>query len=256
MEKYHSDRYGGWNRHTWKDAEEISAAIFVPWDTALEVTVSGLAGARVQVVIDEWESAEVTAAAIRLRVGRPVRQGNHRVAVRWRDLPDGEPEVTAMAVKIKSLGEVERDTPGLFKELMKHHNPDRFEAVQTVVISFPRGNECHVYGIFSIDKKALSSSDPSRDVIKQDFLVYEPAANRATYYTGHPERLHDTYESIDSFCERFGAPHYGCKRKPDASWTCEDHHYRLDERDRLPVEPEFRKALDAAVDGAKPGEDH
>jgi hypothetical protein len=202
-------------------------------------------------VIDEWESVEVLGAATRLRVGRPVRQGNHRVAVRWRDLPNGEPEVTAMAVKIKSLAEVERDAPGLFKELMKHHSPEKFEAVQAVVISFPRGNEYHVYGIFSIDKKALSSGDPRSDVIKQDFLVYEPASNRATYYTGHPEKLHDTYESIDAFCERFGSPHYGCIRNPDASWTCEDHHYRLNERDRLPVETEFRTMVDAAIERAR-----
>ena len=156
-----------------------------------------------------------------------------------------------MAVKIKSLAEVERDAPGLYRELMKHHNAEKFEAVQAVVISFPRGNECHVYGIFSIDKQALSGGDPCRDVVKQDFLVFEPASNRATYYTGHPERLHQTYASIDAFCERFGAPHYGCFRTSEKSWTCEDHHYRLDERDRLPVEPEFRAAVEAAIERAK-----
>lgn len=251
MERYHSDRYGGWNRHPWEDAEEISASVFAPWDSVLEVSVSGLRGARVTVVIDDWEAAElVCSTGTRLRTVRPVRQGRHRVAVRWRDLPYGEPEVTAMAVKMKSLAEVEHDTPGLFKELMKHHNRDKFEAVQAVIISFPRGNECHVYGIFSIDKKALASGDPHRDVIKQDFLVYEPAMNRATYYTGHPERLNETYESIDAFCERFGSPHYRCARKSDGAWTCDDHHYRLDERDRLPIEPEFRAAVDAAVERA------
>ena len=93
-----------------------------------------------------------------------------------------------MAVKIRSLAQVEAENPDLFRAMMKHHNPARFVLVSQVIISFPRGNECHVYGIFTIDKEMLRSGGPGAPVIKQDFLVFEPGSDpaRAIYYTECP----------------------------------------------------------------------
>ena len=34
-------------------------------------------------------------------------------------------------------------------------------------------------------------------------------------------------------------------------WRCSDHHFPIEQFDRLPSEPAFRKAIDAAIEQAK-----
>jgi hypothetical protein len=225
--------------------------VFAPWDCSIEVSARGLGGCHVQIVVDHANTLELEVpSGGRAYTYRPIGQGNHRVAVRWRGCgPDRDPEVRAVAVKIRPLAQVEAENPDLFRAMMKHHNPKRFVLCGQVIISFPRGNECHVYGIFTIDKQMLRSTDPAAPVIKQDFLVYEPGSDpsRAVYYTGMAERPNATYQHIDRLCERFGVPHYGCRRRDDGRWICADHHYRLDEMDRLPVEAAFRDAIASAL---------
>jgi hypothetical protein len=229
--------------------------VFAPWASSIEVSAEGLDGCRVQIIVDEHQTLELTVPeGGRAYTYRPVEEGRHRVGVRWRGCgPDRDPGVRAVAVRIRPLAQVEAENPDLFRAMMKHHNAARFVLVGQVIISFPRGNECHVYGIFTIDKEMLRRGDPGAPVIKQDFLVFEPGSDpaRAIYYTGMPEQPHATYQHIDRLCERFGEPHYGCRRRDDGSWRCADHHYRLDEIDRLPVEPEFRAAIAASIERAR-----
>jgi hypothetical protein len=229
--------------------------VFAPWGCSIEIAARGLGGCRVQIIVDDEHTLEIAVPdGGRAYTYRPIAEGSHRVGVRWRGRgPDRDPEVRAVAVKIRPLAQVEAQNPDLFRAMMKHHRPARFVLVGQVIISFPRGNECHVYGIFTIDKEMLRGGDPAAPVIKQDFLVYEPGSDpaRAVYYTGMPERPDATYEHIDRLCERFGEPHYGCARRDDGGWRCADHHYRLDELDRLPVEPEFRAAIAAAIARAR-----
>lgn len=228
--------------------------VFAPWECSIEVAAEGLGGCRVQIVVDDPTRELAVPEGGRAHTSRPVRTGRHWVAVRWRGCgPDRDPQVRAVAVKIRPLAQVEAENPDLFRAMMKHHKPARFVLVGQVIISFPRANECHVYGIFTIDKEMLRTGDAGAPVIKQDFLVYEPGSDpaRAIYYTGMAERPDATYQHIDRLCERFGEPHYGCRCRDDGSWRCADHHYRLDEIYRLPAEPEFRAAIAAAIERAR-----
>ena len=76
--------------------------------------------------------------------------------------------------------------------------------------------------------------------------VFTPA--EITYYTGFPSP--GPHKTIEEFCARFGAPNYGCELI-SGKWRCRDHHYTLEEIDRLPREADFRKAVEVALERAR-----
>jgi hypothetical protein len=178
---------------------------------------------------------------------RPIQAGEHEVAVQWRG-PAKEPEEFGVRFHplIRTLAQMENDAPNV-AAVMKKNNPKGFVLCDAFVLSQPQGQACQVYGIFTVDRKALASGAPGAAVIKQDFLVHDQTTDppEITYYTGL--RTPGPHKSIENFCERFGEPHYGCfwtgKR-----WRCRDHRYRMDELNRLPKEHDFRTAVDAAIE--------
>jgi len=48
----------------------------------------------------------------------------------------------------------------------------------------------------------------------------------------------------------FGAPNYGCALV-NGKWRCRDHHYSIEQFDRLPGETPFRDAIAAALEQAR-----
>ena len=72
------------------------------------------------------------------------------------------------------------------------------------------------------------------------------SAGGVTYYSGQGARGDKLHGTIDEFCERFGEPHFGCTRRNTSTWDCKDHHYAIED-DRLPIEPDFRAALQDAI---------
>lgn len=128
--------------------------------------------------------------------------------------------------------------------LMKHHNKGRFVLVPMFFVSIPEPPKgTAVYGIFSVDAKALQSGKPH--FVKQDFIVYQPWDHDAKYYGGGPGS-----EPPAALCARFGPPHYGCA-SADAEPT--DHWYgdEADRDTRLPREPEFRRLVADAIEAAR-----
>lgn len=118
---------------------------------------------------------------------RPVQPGDHDIAVQWRgrvneaDIEFGynfRPLVTTLA-------ELEREAPDV-ASVMKKNNVNGFVLCDAFVLSQPQGLACQVYGIFTVDRKALASGKPNAPVIKQDFLVHDMTASppEITYYTG------------------------------------------------------------------------
>jgi len=148
-----------------------------------------------------------------------------------------------------TLARLEKDNPDV-AVVMKKNNRVGFVQADALVLSQPPGASCQVYGIFTVDKKMLASGEFGAPVVKQDFLVHDGTVEppEVTYYTGFPAP--GPHKSIEAFCERFGSPHYGCEQVK-GRWRCGDHHYALDEFDRLPIEPEFRRAIAAAIKQAK-----
>lgn len=133
---------------------------------------------------------------------------------------------------------------------MKKNNTEGFVLCDAFVLSQPTGLPCQVYGIFTVDRKALASGKKGAPVIKQDFLVNDRSVtpHEVTYYTGLPTP--GPHKSIREFCERFGAPNYGCEFV-SGRWRCRDHHYSMADFDRLPLEPAFREEIAAAIERAK-----
>lgn len=182
---------------------------------------------------------------------RPVQPGDHDIAVQWRG-PANEQDVEfgyQFRSLVTTLAELEREAPDV-ASVMKKNNVKGFVLCDAFVLSQPQGLPCQVYGIFTVDRKALASGKPNAPVIKQDFLVHDRTSSppETTYYTG----LHTPgpHKSIEEFCERFRAPNYGCELV-DGMWRCRDHHYSLEQLDRLPGEPSFRKAIEAAIGQAR-----
>ncbi len=181
---------------------------------------------------------------------RPIQPGLHEIAVQWRG-PAKRPEEFGVRFHplLRTLAQMENDTPNV-AAVMKKNNPEGFVLCDPFILSQPQGQACQVYGIFTVDRKALASGAPGAAVIKQDFLVHDQTTDppEITYYTGL--RTPGPHKSIEEFCERFGEPNYGCfwtgKR-----WRCRDHRYRMDEWLRLPKEPDFRKAVEAAIEIAR-----
>lgn len=141
--------------------------------------------------------------------------------------------------RIELFANVEQRIQGI---VMKHQRQERFVFVPVVIISFPEypARRTTVYGVFSVDAWAIQQGKPC--FVKQDFLVSQRDGG-VRYYGGG-----EGSESIEAFCERFGAPHYGCEQR-DGLWRCADHWYcdEADRRARVPRETEFRQALDRAI---------
>lgn len=242
----------GWNTFPAEDGwTECSAAIFAPRAGLIELIATGLQGAEVQFRLDESLSrAYVLPARRNAYTSRPVLQGRHRVAVRWRGVARSPSKIEARFLYLsRTLQEIERDAPDV-AAVMKKNNRVGFETCDVIILSQPPGATCQVYGIFAIDKAALASGRPRAPVIKQDFLVNDRSVQppQTTYYTGL--RSPGPHQSIEAFCRPFGAPHYGCEVVA-GKWRCRDHHYSLDEWDRLPVEPEIRAAISSAIARAR-----
>lgn len=128
--------------------------------------------------------------------------------------------------------------------VMKHQNPSRFVPIPMVIVSFPEPPKATaVYGIFSVDAKALQSG--KTHFVKQDFVVYQPWDHDTRYYGGG-----DGSEPPAALCKRFGRPHYGCtsfESEPRDHWFGDE----ADRESRLPREPEFRRLVDAAIAKAR-----
>ena len=127
--------------------------------------------------------------------------------------------------------------------------PD-FTVCEVLILSQPPGARCQVYGIFTVDKKALARGGPNAPILKQDSLVNDRSVEpqEITYYTGYPAP--GPHRPIQAFCERFRGPHYGCIKR-NGKWRCLDHRFTFAEFDRLPKEPEIRAAIDRGIAKAR-----
>lgn len=244
------DATSGWNTFAAEDRwTECSAAIFAPKSGLLEILATGLEGQEVQFRVDDALSAAyVLPPRHNAYTSRPVLQGHHRVAVRWRG-EHGPSKIEARFLYLsRTLSELERDAPDV-AAVMKKNNPANFELCDLLILSQPPTATCQVYGIFTIDRKALASGRRNAPVIKQDFLVNDRSANppEITYYTGYPSP--GPHRSIEEFCARFGPDHYGCERVGN-KWRCRDHRFTLEQWKRAAVEPGIRAAVQAAIDRA------
>jgi hypothetical protein len=217
----------------------------------MRVRVYGLTGCQIRFRFakDLTETRVLREALAQMQ--RPVQPGDHDVAVQWRGRANEDDIEIGYNFRslVTTLAELERDAPDV-ASVMKKNNVKGFVLCDAFVLSQPQGQPCQVYGIFTVDRKALASGKPNAPVIKQDFLVHDMTSSppEITYYTGLPTP--GPHKSIGEFCERFGAPNYGCELV-NGKWRCRDHHYPLEEFARLPGEPAFRKAIEAAIEQAR-----
>lgn len=240
-----------WNTHAQADGwKESSTSVFLPSGGVLEIAAEGLTGCEVRFAYDDDVTEAYHLGADVAMTTRPVRAGDHRVAVQWRG-PVARPTrcLTSFHYLTRTLAELEGDAPDV-AAVMKKNRPEGFVLCDAFILSQPQGAPYQVYGIFTVDKKALASGRPNAPVVKQDFLVHDRTSNppEITYYTGFPAP--GPHRSIEEFCERVGAPNYGCELV-GKRWRCRDHHYSLEEFDRLPGEPGFQEAIEASLQQAR-----
>ncbi len=239
-----------WDVRELADGWKESVALVPAPAGVMEVGVVGLMGCEVRFRFNAHLTAAKVCRGEIAKMFRPVQAGIHEVGIQWRG-PVEEPEAAGVKFHplIRTLAEMERNAPDV-ASIMKKNNPKGFVLCDAFVLSQPEGMPCQVYGIFTVDRKALASAAASAPVIKQDFLVHDQTVDppEITYYTGL--RAPGPHKSIEEFCQRFGAPNYGCERI-GGRWRCRDHRYPLNEFDRLPKEPEFRRAIAAAIQEAR-----
>ena len=242
----------GWNVHPLDDGwMECSAAIFAPTGGLIEILATGLEGCEVQFAVDgQGTRPYILPARRNAYTSRPVLTGHHLVAVRWRG-PVAQPsQVEARFLYLsRTISDLERERPEI-AAVMKKNNVADFAVCDVLILSQPPGAHCQVYGIFTVDKRALARGAADAPVLKQDFLVNDRSVQpqEITYYTGYPAP--GPHRPIAEFCERFGESHYGCVKK-NGKWRCLDHRYTFAEFERLPKEPEIRAAIDRAVARAR-----
>jgi hypothetical protein len=243
----------GWDVRNLADGWKETIAVVPAPAGVIEVAALGLKGCEVRFRFDADVTESRVQASDIAKMFRPVQPGDHEVGIQWRG-PVKAPEEAGVRFHplIQTLARMEREAPHV-AAVMKKNNPKGFVLCDAFVLSQPVGMPCQVYGIFTVDRKALASGAPGAAVVKQDFLVHDQTTDppEITYYTGL--RTPGPHKSIEEFCERFDAPNYGCEWT-GKRWRCHDHHYRLDEFDRLPKEPAFRKAIEAALKEARKGE--
>src|SRR5207302_820608 len=135
---------------------------------------------------------------------RPVFGGRHQVAVRWRG-PVAEPtDIEARFLYLsRTIADLEKEAPEIAAVMKKNNHAD-FTVCDVVILSQPPGALCQIYGIFTVDKKALARGGANAPVLKQDFLVNDRSVvpQEITYYTGYPAP--GRHRPIEEFCERFG----------------------------------------------------
>lgn len=246
----HGSFDGGWNRHPGPepDWEEVSIALQIAYRSLIDIAVRGMPGdTAIKLLLDDHLLVEAKGAAV---ARTWTDRGSRRLALQWRgrDLPN--PDVMLSTRQLRTVAELEKEHPELLKIVMKHQNPKRFVLCPIFVISFPKGPDVPVYGIFTVDKSELAQRPAGDKVVKQDFLVYESVDRSVAYYSGQGMQGDDLHGTIDDFCARFGEPHFGCIRVSTTKWDCKDHHYAMDD-DRLPVEPSFRDVVADAIRRAK-----
>jgi hypothetical protein len=243
-----------WREPRWKFREladgwkELVAVVPAPAGV-IEVGAVGLTGCDVRFGFNGELTDTRTSRTEVAKMSRPVREGLHEVAIQWRGAVTRPEEAGVRFLPlVRTLAEMEREAPDV-AAVMKKNNPKGFLLCDAFVVSQPKGMSCQVYGIFTVDLKALASGAAGAAVIKQDFLVHDQNTEppEITYYTGF--RAPGPHRSIEEFCGRFGSPNYGCERIGN-KWRCKDHHYRLDEFDRLPQGHGFREAIEAAIQEA------
>lgn len=241
-----------WNTHPLADGwTETSTMIFAPTGGILELGTDGLPGCEVRFLVDGDLTAARTPPDGRAYTNRPILAGRHRVAVQWRGSVQRPANVVArFHFLTRTLADIERDAPDV-AAVMKKNNPAGFVVCDVLIVSQPPGVQYQVYGIFTVDKRALASGNPRRAVLKQDFLVHDRTARspEITYYTGYPTP--GPHKSIEEFCARVGSPHYGCELV-NRRWRSRDHHFTLAQIAAMQVEPEFKAALDAAIRASAP----
>jgi len=216
----------------------------------IEIAALGLKGCEVRFSFD-GESTETKPLGHDIaKMFRPIQPGSHQIGIEWRGPAHAPTEAGArFHPLIETLAALEREAPDI-AAVMKKNNLKGFVLVDAFVLSQPTGMPCQVYGIFTVDRKALASGLKDAPVIKQDFLVNDRSATpqEITYYTGLPGE--GPYKRIEEFCERFGAPNYGCELV-GGRWRCRDHHFSLKDLEHRPMDLTFRREFDAAIKRAR-----
>jgi hypothetical protein len=245
----------GINCYPWRDGRRrCSLSTFVPWDCLIEFRVSGIP------ITEEFEfqlddvkvpvSRSTGNAAVAIT---RATAGHHYPAVVWKGGPDEPREFEVKVIKFRTPDQLRQDHPELTRVVMKHTVPQKFTLIRRFVISFPVGPDTQVMGIYSVVKDELRRNPTSGPIIKQDFLVWVPGSGKPPiYYSGMGGKGDPLHQHILALCERFGEPHFGCKKTQTGGWDCGDHWMRaLELEHRLPIEPEFRAEVERALDQAR-----
>ena len=133
------DSSSGWNTFLAdEDWTECSASLFAPASGLLELLATGLERQEVQFRVDDALSRAYTLPPRRNAYSsRPVLQGHHRVAVRWRG-PRSPSKIEARFLYLsRTLRELERDAPDV-AAVMKKNRPADFEPCDVIILSQPR----------------------------------------------------------------------------------------------------------------------
>jgi hypothetical protein len=233
-----------------------SANLFFPWACLIQIRSSGVS-------TGEGFALEVDGVSLPLADFREhqavaivrANQGYHFVALSWVPPPEEPEAFTVTAHQFKSIEQLRVEHPELAGVVMKYLNAERFVLCEQYLISFPDTLGTQVFGIYTIDKNELKRDPAHGVIVKQDFLVWRPGTSEPpTYYSGLGGRGDPRHLHITALCERFGEPHFGCKKLLNGKWTCADHWTRADEVDaRFPSGSEIRVALDAALTNARAG---
>lgn len=179
----------------------------------IEVAALGLTGCAVRFSFDGQATEAKPLGQDVAKMFRPIQAGSHEIGIEWQGPPEAPAEAgVRFHPLIETLAALEREAPDI-AAIMKKNNLRGFVLCDAFVLSQPTGMPCQVYGIFTVDRKALASGVKNAPVIKQDFLVNDRSVtpNEITYYTGLPGD--GPHRRIEEFCERFGPPNYGCVGK-------------------------------------------